>query len=112
MSEAAWKWVDIGIDDEVALVSSDYDKETNPDAIILSLGWVSLGDGSRGRDPTPENGKIIEAAPVLLDACKRGVQYLEQLRIVASAVHYDVGLEDIIGDMKAAIEKAGGYIDT
>lgn len=46
----------------------------------------------------------------LLRACEHGVQYLEQLRIVADRLHEDLGLEDVISEMRAAIKQAGGYL--
>ena len=78
-SPGPWKWVEIGIDDEEALVPESYSKE-DPTDVILTLGWVSMGDGSPGTEPSPEDARLIAAAPELLEALRSVLQSLRSVQ--------------------------------
>lgn len=70
-----WKWTECGIEDEVTLAPEGYPER--PVSVVLTLGWVSCGDGTRGEEPSPDDARLIAAAPELLDALEDLVERAE-----------------------------------
>lgn len=102
-SPGPWEWWTVGIDDEVMLIPKG--REKIHDAAVLTLGWVSCGDGSPGREPSQEDKNLIAAAPDLLEALK------ECHRVIGVRVgeHRKRGVEfDAVKKAWDAIKKATG----
>ena len=60
-----WKWVEI--DYETMLVSCNR-KNARRRHHVMKLGWTCLGDAKAALPPTPEDARLIAAAPELLEA--------------------------------------------
>jgi hypothetical protein len=94
-----WEWWVVGIDEEMMLLPKRGQK-LHEDA-VLTLGWVSCGDGSSGKEPSLEDKNLIAAAPELLAALESLMEFWD----CGSPV--SVGAL-VINDARAAIAKAKG----
>jgi hypothetical protein len=97
-----WEWWVVGIDEEMMLLPKRGQK-LHEDA-VLTLGWVSCGDGSSGKEPSLEDKNLIAAAPELLAALEGMVEPYEGVASVAFASYTREKLEAA----RAAIAKAKG----
>ena len=95
-----WEWWTVGIDDEEMLIPKGREKTTG-DA-VLTLGWVSCGDGSCGKEPSFADRNLIAAAPDLLESLQECVERLHAYKSIS------ISFPVTEAKARAAIAKATG----